>query len=64
MLEVAIKQAREEYHGVQGALSLGYDVSYAETIKRAALVAQAMRLSPSVLATARELAAELAHLPR
>ena len=64
VLAVAIKQAREEYHCVQGTLALGYDVSYAETVKRAALVAQAMRLSPSVIATALELAAEFANAPR
>lgn len=59
VLSVAIKQASEEYHCVRGALGHGYDVSYGETIRRAAVVAQAMRLPPSVVATARELASQL-----
>jgi hypothetical protein len=64
VLAVAIKQASEEYHCVQGALSHGYDVSYGETVKRAAVVAQAMRLPPSIIVTARELVNQLENSPR
>ena len=64
VLSVAIKQASEEYHCVRGALTHGYDVSYGETIKRAAVVAQAMRLPPSVFTTARKLVKALETAPR
>jgi hypothetical protein len=59
VLSVAIKQANDEYHCVQGTLTQGYDVSYGETVRRAAVVAQAMRLPPDVVITARELAAKI-----
>ncbi len=64
VLSVAIKQASEEYHCVRGALAHAYDVSYGETIKRAAVVAQAMRLPPSVVVTARDLVQALETAPR
>ncbi len=56
MLGIAIKQAKDEYSCVEGTLVGGYHAIYATTVKRAAVVAQAMRLGPDVVATAHELA--------
>jgi hypothetical protein len=59
ILSVAIKQASDEFHCVQGTLTHGYDASYGDAVRRAATTAQAMRLSAEVVNIARELAAHI-----
>jgi hypothetical protein len=59
ILAIAIKQASEEYHCARGTLIAGYDASYASTVKRAMANAQAAKLSPDVVKTARDLIATI-----
>jgi hypothetical protein len=59
MLSTAIKQASDEYPCVEDTLTGGYDSMYATTVKRAAVVAQAMRLPPDVVGMARALAEKI-----
>jgi hypothetical protein len=49
ILFTALKQAKSEVHCVSGALSFGYERSFAGVIKRGVALAQSRRLKPEVI---------------
>jgi hypothetical protein len=59
ILYTALKQAKSEVHCVSGALSFGYDRSFAGVIKRGVALAQSRRLKQEVIDAGNSVVASL-----